>query len=167
MHTVTSPPRKRGFDALAGLKSLALGCGLLLFASLEAASPPAVSLAYTTPNNAPIQAGITVGSSGTLFFATLGVGTDQPKLIGLSSSHTQLWTPVDLGAGAKVLGVPSLSPHGDRIYLGTDAGNLQCRYTSSGAPVFTYTVPGSGDRKVRCTPALNFNPSHVGQDGAV
>jgi len=31
--------------------------------------------------------------------------------------------------------------------------------------VFNYVVPGTGDRKVRCTPALNFNTSQVGANG--
>ena len=127
-----------------------------------------MTLAYSTPGGAPIEAGIALGNNGSLFFATLGIkNTESPKLFGLNASHGNLWTPKDLGANGLVRCVPSVSPSGDKVYLGTDANNLLAVYTATGNEAFNYMVPGSGDRKIRCTPALNFNASQVGANGAV
>ncbi len=165
-----APGKLRPPEALRRLWRLPLLAAFVSNLLLQAANPPTVSLAYNPSPAAPIQGGLTVGNSGSLFFATLGNGTDNPKIIGLNSSHAQLWTPYDLGAGAKVLGTPSVSPDGTKLYVGTDDGRLICLNTATGLALSgftTYTVPGTGDRKIRCTPALNFNSAQVGSEGAV
>ncbi|MFM7100513.1 MAG: hypothetical protein ACKO3N_05030, partial [Verrucomicrobiota bacterium] len=110
----TSPARKRALPGPFRRHEVALLGSLLLLGGstvLAADAPPTISLAYTTPGNAPIQGAVSLGNSGTLYLTTLGTATDNPRAIALSSSHTVLWTK-DLGAGAKVLAPPSVSPEG-------------------------------------------------------
>jgi probable HAF family extracellular repeat protein len=131
-----------------------------------AGTPPPVTLAYTTPGGAPVQGGVTLGNSGSLFLTTLQTENLTPKLISLSASHTTQWV-LDLGMGGQVLAPPSVSPNGTRLYLGNDAGRMLCVDPTTGTLVFNVQLTTSGDRRIRSTPSINMNTAQVGAAGAV
>jgi hypothetical protein len=135
MHTLSYPPGKRRFARRVRPQCLAWMGGLLLATAARAVSPPAISLAYTTPGNAPVQGAVSLGNNG-LYLTTLGTAGHTPKAIALNSSHTVLWTK-DLGAGAKVLAPPSVSPDGTKLYLApttTSSSAWTPATASSGSP---------------------------------
>lgn len=72
----------------------AWACAVLITLTLaaQAASPPSVSVVYSTADGAAIKGGVGIGSSGSIYFSTMGSQTTEPRVVALNSSHAVLWT---------------------------------------------------------------------------
>src|SRR2546429_303796 len=143
--------------------------GLLLTMSVipfpsRAATAPVATLVYTTDNNAPIPGGMTtIGSSGVTYFSTLSTATTRANVTALNFSGTQpKWKFIAPGDGPdyNMFAVPALDASGQKLYIGSDNGVFYCRNTSDGTSAIgwtDFTVPGTGDRKIRSAAALDPN----------
>ena len=148
--------------AKPGLMALLLALITTTTAS-RAATPPPPTLMYTAANSASIHGGVaTIGTSGITYFSTLSTATTRANVTSLYASGAERWkfsAPGD-GTGFNMYGIPVLDAAGQKLYIGSDAGIFYCRSTTDGTSAAgwtDFTVPGSGDRRIRSGAALDPN----------
>ena len=131
--------------------------------SLPAASPPPVTLMYTTTNNAPVHGGMaTIAPFGNPYFSILSTSTNPANVKKLTTGGTVIWTFNGPGVGTNydMYAIPALDAAGAKLYIGSDAGIFYCRKTTDGTKADGWTdfvVPGTGERRIRSGAALDPN----------
>jgi len=129
---------------------------------------------YTDPVGANIHGGVaTIGTSGVIYFSTLSSPNPAPlgtaaKVTALNANGTPKWpspfTAPGYGTTYDMYAIPALDAAGAKLYIGSDYGIFYCRNTSDGTAAAgwtDYTVPGTGDRRIRSGAALSPDNSTV------